>query len=96
MLDEEAAPAWAAARGLSTVEVKDLAHEPLVRQELAAAVAKANEALSRPEQVKEYRVLDRAWGPESGELTPTLKLRRRVIEQRYADVIEELYAGGRA
>lgn len=60
------------------------------------AVARATAALSRPEQVKAFRVLDRAWGPESGELTPTLKLRRRVIEQRYADVIDELYAGGRA
>jgi long-chain acyl-CoA synthetase len=43
--------------------------------------------------VKAYRVLDHAWSPESGELTPTLKLRRRVIEQRYTDVIEELYTG---
>ncbi len=96
VLDEEAAPAWAGAHGLSTVELKDLAAEPKVRAEIAAAVEGANAALSRPEQVKAFRVLDRAWGPESGELTPTLKLRRRVIEQRYADVIEELYAGGHA
>ena len=96
VLDEEAVPAWAAAHGLSTVELKDLAAEPVVREEIAAAVERANAALSRPEQVKEFRVLDHAWGPESGELTPTLKLRRRVIEQRYAEVIEELYAGGRA
>jgi long-chain acyl-CoA synthetase len=91
VLDEESAPAWAATHGLSTVELKELAADALVREELAAAVARANEALSRPEQVKAFRVLDRAWGPESGELTPTLKLRRRVIEQRYADVIDELY-----
>ncbi|TDV41315.1 AMP-dependent synthetase/ligase [Actinophytocola oryzae] len=96
VLDEEAAPAWAAANGLSTVELKDLAADPRVHAELAAAVARANEALSRPEQVKSFRVLDHAWGPESGELTPTLKLRRRVIEQRYTDVIEELYTGGSA
>jgi len=87
VLDEEAAPAY----GLSTVE--ELAAEPRVREELAAAVQQANEVLSRPEQVKKYRVLDDTWGPESGELTPTLKLRRRVIEQRYADVINELYSG---
>jgi long-chain acyl-CoA synthetase len=93
VLDEEAAPAWAAAAGLSTVELKDLAADPRVREELAAVVRRVNEALSRPEQVKEFRVLDHAWGPESGELTPTLKLRRRVIEHRYADVIQELYEG---
>jgi long-chain acyl-CoA synthetase len=95
-LDEEAAPAWAAAQGLSGVDLKDLAADPRVRQEMAAAVARANEALSRPEQVKAFHLLDHAWGPESGELTPTLKLRRRVIEARYGDVIEELYVGGSA
>ncbi|TCO54226.1 AMP-dependent synthetase/ligase [Actinocrispum wychmicini] len=87
VLDEDVAKAY----GLSTEE---LATEPRVREELAAAVQRANEALSRPEQIKAFRVLDRPWGPESAELTPTLKLRRRVIEQRYADVIDELYVGG--
>jgi long-chain acyl-CoA synthetase len=43
------------------------------------------------EQVKRFRVLSSAWTPESGELTPTLKLRRRVITDRYATVIDELY-----
>ncbi|GAA3598733.1 AMP-dependent synthetase/ligase [Nonomuraea rosea] len=94
MLDAEAAPAWAAARGLAATELKELAAEPPVLDELAAAVRRANEALSRPEQVKVFRVLDHAWSPASGELTPSLKLRRRVIEQRYAGMIEELYAEG--
>jgi hypothetical protein len=69
--------------------------EPFRQPRLLLGGQVAAHPLSRPEQVKSYRVLDRGWGPESGELTPTLKLRRRVIEQRYADVIEELYAGGR-
>lgn len=43
--------------------------------------------------MKAFHALDRAWSQEGGELTPTLKLRRRVVEQRYADVTEELYAG---
>ncbi|NUP81980.1 MAG: long-chain fatty acid--CoA ligase [Nonomuraea sp.] len=94
MLDEEAAPAWAAAQGLAAAGLKELAAEPRVLEELAAGVERANAALSRPEQVKAYRVLDHAWSPASGELTPSLKLRRRVIEQRYADVIEDLYAEG--
>ncbi|MGP4102174.1 AMP-dependent synthetase/ligase [Nonomuraea sp. KM90] len=94
VLDEEVAPAWAAAQGLAAVELKELAAEPRVRAELAAAVQRANEALSRPEQVKAFRVLDHAWSPASGELTPSLKLRRRVIERRYAGVTEELYAEG--
>ncbi|GAA2208127.1 AMP-dependent synthetase/ligase [Nonomuraea monospora] len=94
MLDEEAAPAWAAAQGLGAVGLKELAAEPRVLEEVTAAVERANAALSRPEQVKAFRVLDHAWSPASGELTPSLKLRRRVIERRYAEVIEELYAKG--
>ncbi|MEV5707185.1 AMP-dependent synthetase/ligase [Actinoallomurus sp. NPDC052274] len=95
VLDEEAAPAWAEARGLATMDLATLAADPLIRRELAAAVQRANGVLSRPEQIKAFRVLGDPWGPDSGELTPTLKLKRRVIEERYAAEIDELYAGGR-
>ncbi|RBM12567.1 long-chain fatty acid--CoA ligase [Prauserella sp. PE36] len=92
VLDEEAAPAWAKARGLETTDLGELAAHPVVREELQRAVDGANEELSRPEQVKRYHVLARPWTPESGELTPTLKLKRRVIADRYAADIESLYA----
>ncbi|MEZ0109361.1 long-chain acyl-CoA synthetase [Catenulispora sp. EB89] len=59
--------------------------------EVAAAVQAANATLNRAEQVKRYAVLDREWGPETGELTPSLKLKRRVVVQRYGRDIEELY-----
>ncbi|MER5382646.1 AMP-binding protein [Streptomyces sp. NPDC002688] len=62
-----------------------------LREAIAEAVDRANSRLSRPEQIKRYRVLDREWSPESGELTPSLKLRRRAIRERHADVIEEMY-----
>jgi long-chain acyl-CoA synthetase len=91
VLDEEVAPAWAKARGIATADLAELAAHPLIRDELAAAVEQANSVVSRPEQVKAFHVLGRPWGPESGELTPTLKLKRRVIEQRYATEIDELY-----
>lgn len=61
---------------------------------LAAAVAKANQELSRVEQIKRFVVADEPWLPGGDELTPTLKLRRRIIEQKYAAEIELLYAGG--
>jgi long-chain acyl-CoA synthetase len=63
-----------------------------IAAELEAAVAAANERLSRVEQVKRFRVLDREWLPGSEELTPTLKLRRRPIERRYEAEIEDLYS----
>jgi long-chain acyl-CoA synthetase len=61
---------------------------------LAGAVAQANRELARVEQIKRFAVIDDPWLPGGDELTPTLKLRRRVIEQKYATNIELLYAGG--
>ena len=61
-------------------------------EEIGAAVERANSHLSRPEQIKKFRVLDTLWEPGGDELTPTLKLKRRPIEQKYADEIDALYA----
>ncbi|GIE81670.1 long-chain acyl-CoA synthetase [Actinoplanes philippinensis] len=91
VLDEEIAPLWARSKGLPATTVAELADDPALRAEIDAAVAAANSRLSRPEQVKTYRVLARGWSPETGELTPTLKLRRRIIHDRYADEIGALY-----
>jgi long-chain acyl-CoA synthetase len=90
VLDDELAPAWAAARGI-TGDLAALATHPSVLAELDAAVAEANSVLARVEQIKRYHVLDRAWTAETGELTPTLKLRRRIIVERYAAEIDRLY-----
>ncbi|MFC7730095.1 hypothetical protein ACFQV9_11955 [Actinomadura keratinilytica] len=95
-LDEEAAPVWAAAHGLSATGFAELAADPRIREEVSAAVREANGALSRPEQIKAFHLVDRPWTPDGGELTPTLKLRRAVIEQRYAAEIDRLYAKGRS
>jgi long-chain acyl-CoA synthetase len=54
-------------------------------------VAAANERLARVQQVKQWRLLPVEWTAESGELTPTLKLKRRVVHARYAGVIGALY-----
>jgi long-chain acyl-CoA synthetase len=70
-----------------------LAEDPTVRAEIQAAVDAANEKLSRPEQVKSFHILPTAWTPETGELTPTLKLRRRIITDRYAGEIDAMYSG---
>jgi long-chain acyl-CoA synthetase len=59
--------------------------------EIAAAVERANERLARVEQIKRFRLLEHDWAPGGAELTPTMKLKRRSIEKRYADEIEGLY-----
>ncbi|GHB61463.1 AMP-dependent synthetase [Streptomyces cirratus] len=91
VLDPEVAPAWAAARGIPAASPAALAVHPQVLEEVARAVEAANDRLNRTERIKRYRVLSEEWGPESGELTPSLKLRRRVVREKYAGLIEALY-----
>ncbi|GAA1035033.1 AMP-dependent synthetase/ligase [Virgisporangium ochraceum] len=69
-----------------------LVSHPDVVAEVQKAVDEANTKLSRPEQIKTFTILPTAWTAESGELTPKLSMRRRVINERYEQVIEEMYA----
>jgi long-subunit acyl-CoA synthetase (AMP-forming) len=62
-----------------------------VRAALEAAVAAANAELSRVEQVKRFAIIDADWLPGGDELTPTMKLKRRPILQKYAALVEDLY-----
>jgi len=66
---------------------------PGVEQEVAEAIESANARLSRVEQIKRYRILDTDWLPGGDELTPTMKLKRRPIGEKYAAEIERLYEG---
>ncbi|MFD9533319.1 AMP-dependent synthetase/ligase [Streptomyces sp. NPDC060010] len=91
VLDPELTPVWAAARGIEAPTLGALAEHPAVVEEIARAVTAANARLNRTEQIKRYRLLTGEWGPETGELTPSLKLRRRVIREKYGELIEGLY-----
>ena len=92
-LDGEAAPAWARARGITAGSLAELACDPQVLAEVAAGVAAANERLARVQQVKRWHLLPVEWTADTEELTPTLKLKRRVVHAKYADIIGCLYAG---
>jgi long-chain acyl-CoA synthetase len=91
-LDGEIAPLVAQKLGVEFDDLADLSTRPEIRAMAQAAVDRANERLSRPEQVKAWELLPQEWTAESEELTPTLKLKRRVVNQKYADVVEGLYA----
>ncbi|GAB2886253.1 AMP-dependent synthetase/ligase [Nocardioides pacificus] len=91
-LDPDVAPAVAQQLGLEFTDLADLAQKPAIQGMAQQAVEKANERLSRPEQVKAFELLPVEWTAESEELTPTLKLKRRVVHQKYADVLERLYS----
>jgi long-chain acyl-CoA synthetase len=90
-LDGEVAPAWARARGIEA-SLAELAEHPAVLAAVADAVAAANSRLARVQQVKRWRLLPVEWTAESEELTPTLKLKRRVVHAKYADILDSLYA----
>jgi long-chain acyl-CoA synthetase len=60
--------------------------------EVERGVEAANEQLARVEQIKKYKLLDDEWQPDGDELTPTMKLKRKPIHEKYATEIEELYA----
>ncbi|HKN94354.1 MAG TPA: long-chain fatty acid--CoA ligase [Thermoleophilaceae bacterium] len=66
--------------------------DPAVREAIAAAVAAANAKLSRVEQIKRWTLLADEWLPDGDELTPTMKLKRKPIAEKYAAEIEALYA----
>jgi long-chain acyl-CoA synthetase len=93
VLDHELAPGWAARNGLDAADLADLAASEQVLAEVQLAVDAANQRLSRIEQVKRFEVLPVEWTAESEELTPTLKLRRRIIHAKYAERIDRLYQG---
>ncbi|MER7302596.1 AMP-dependent synthetase/ligase [Nocardioides sp. NPDC127514] len=90
-LDGEIAPVVAQKLGVEAGSLAELAQHPVIRGAVAQAVDAANARLSRPEQVKAFELLGEEWTAESEELTPTLKLKRRVVSKKYADVIDGLY-----
>ena len=93
-LDGEIAPLVAQQAGIEFADLAELAATPQIQAMAQAAVDAANARLSRPEQVKRWTLLPTEWTAESAELTPTLKLKRRVVTRNYADEIEALYASG--
>ncbi|HEX9363531.1 MAG TPA: AMP-dependent synthetase/ligase [Candidatus Dormibacteraeota bacterium] len=99
VLDPQVAPAWAKARGIAATSMAELAEDTAVIAEVRRALTAANTHLSRVEQFKRFTILPTEWSPESEELTPTMKLKRRVIYSKYNSQIEAMYAsppGGHA
>ncbi|HXV71797.1 MAG TPA: long-chain fatty acid--CoA ligase, partial [Acidimicrobiia bacterium] len=92
-LDHEEAPAWAQAHGLEYHDLASFSQLPEVQEEVARAVKEANESVARVEQIKKWVIVPDEWTPDTGEVTPSLKLKRRVVLDKYADQIESMYAG---
>jgi long-chain acyl-CoA synthetase len=90
-LDADAAAAWAKAHG-KELDLAALAENDELLAEVETGVNEANEALARVEQVKRFRILPAPWDPGGDELTPTMKLKRGPIAEKYANEIDAMYA----
>jgi long-subunit acyl-CoA synthetase (AMP-forming) len=91
VLDPDACAAYAAQNGLGDSSAATLAKEEGVQAAVAEGVARANEQLARVEQIKSFTVLPVDWEPGGDELTPTMKLKRKPIAEKYAAEIDALY-----
>ena len=92
-LDPDAARNFAAEHGISG-DMASLAKDPKVRARLAQVVDAANRELARYEQVRKFAVLPSELTTETGELTPSLKVKRKVVEENFRDLIDSLYRDG--
>jgi len=91
-LDPEEAAAYAKENGLPE-DLESLATDDGVRATIEAHIDQMNQKFARVEQVKKFEILPRDLSQEGGELTPTLKVKRNVVADKYTGEVEELYAG---
>ena len=94
-LDPEAMTAWAEENGMSGTPYEEVVATPAVHQMVGGYVDEMNQSLNRWETIKKWRILDHDLTIESGELTPSMKVKRNVVESNYAKVIDDMYAAER-
>jgi long-subunit acyl-CoA synthetase (AMP-forming) len=93
VLDADFAPAWAAQNGLEGKSLEELAGEEKLRAAVQQGVDAANAKLARVEQIKKFTIIPGDWLAGGDELTPTMKLKRKPIAEKYAAEIEAMYSG---
>jgi long-chain acyl-CoA synthetase len=91
-LDEDAVREWAAGHGRGDAAAADLVDDETLAAEVQAAIDEANRSVSRAESIRKFALLPHDLTIESGELTPTLKVRRSIVEKSYQHVIDGLYS----
>jgi long-chain acyl-CoA synthetase len=92
-LDPEQVVPWAEAHGLPT-DIAELSVHPQLRAAVEQVIDGANQKYATVAQVKKFAIIDHDFSIETGELTPTLKMKRNVISEKYASVFDQLYAEG--
>jgi len=91
VLDADFAPAWASGQGIEGTSLEQLAGNERIRGQVQTAIDAANAKLARVEQVKRFTIVPGDWLPSGDELTPTMKLKRKPIAEKYAAEIDSMY-----
>ncbi|MDQ6835492.1 MAG: AMP-dependent synthetase/ligase [Actinomycetota bacterium] len=92
VLDSDFAPQWADQHELGGHPLEDLAGQKVVREAVQEGVDRANQSLARVEQIKRFTIIPGDWLPGGDELTPTIKLKRKPIAEKYEGEIEAMYS----
>jgi long-chain acyl-CoA synthetase len=90
-LDPDALTQWGHAHGLDSDDYAALAGDPQVRAYIGECVEELNSRLNRWETIKDFRILDHDLSVEANELTPSMKLKRKVIEEKYRSLLDSMY-----
>ena len=94
-IDPEALPGWKERHHKDDhAAVADLVDDPDLRSEIELAVKEANQAVSKAEQIRKFRILPVDFTEDTGELTPTLKVKRKIVAEKFATDIDALYTKG--
>ncbi|ASU79556.1 long-chain fatty acid--CoA ligase [Actinopolyspora erythraea] len=92
-LDPEFLPSWLAERGRPTdTPASELAEDPDMRAEVQRAIDEANQAVSKAERIKQFRILPQDFSEDRGEMTPSLKVKRNKVAENYASEIAAIYS----
>jgi long-chain acyl-CoA synthetase len=92
MIDHDNVAKFAQDRDVPFTNFASLARAPAVRDLIAGEVDAVNRKLARVETIKQFRLIEQQLDPEDEELTPTMKLKRKLVSEKYRDLIESMYA----
>src|SRR5208337_5318342 len=92
-LDPEALAQWGRAQGLKDTDYPLLAEDPTVHRHVQACVEELNGRLNRWETIKDFRILDHDLSVEEGELTPSMKVKRKLVEAKFESLLDSMYDG---
>ncbi len=90
----DALKAFAQERGITYQSTRELLDHPEVQKLYRQEIDNVSKDLARYETIKKFALIEEPFTIESGELTPTLKVKRRIVEERYKDIIDKMYEEG--